>query len=95
LYPVRERDVQDEPEEEAVEETGNLSNEAPQITSFLARGRFVRVSARTGSDVAGYVCDRDETGLLLDTRDPSGDAAGYELLPWSSIERVLEERTPR
>ena len=36
----------------------------------------------------GYVCDRNESGLLLDARDPSGDPTGYEFLPWSSIERV-------
>jgi hypothetical protein len=34
------------------------------------------------------VCDQNESGLLLDARDPSGDPTGYEFLPWSSIERV-------
>jgi hypothetical protein len=36
----------------------------------------------------GYVCDQNESGLLLDARDSSGDSTGYEFLPWSSIERV-------
>jgi hypothetical protein len=61
---------------------------APEIPGFLGRGSFVSVSARTGNDLAGYVCDRDGTGLLLDVREPSGDPGGYEFLPWSSIERV-------
>ena len=64
---------------------------APDLTRFLARGSFVSVSARTGIDLTGYVCDRDGSGLLLDVRDASGDPTGYEFLPWSSIERVSVE----
>jgi hypothetical protein len=64
---------------------------APEIPGFLGRGSFVSVSARTGNDLAGYVCDRDGSGLLLEVRDPSGDPTGYEFLPWSSIERVSVE----
>jgi len=66
----------------------SMREEAPEITGFFGRGSFVSVSARTGNDLAGYVCDRDGNGLLLDVRDPSGDPGGYEFLPWSSIERV-------
>lgn len=62
--------------------------EAPRITDALSRGRFVSVSARIGNDLIGYVCDWNETGLMLDVRDPSGDPTGYEFLPWPSIERV-------
>jgi hypothetical protein len=65
-----------------------LREGAPEITGFLGRGSFVSVSARIGNDLAGYVCGRDGSGLLLDVRDPSGDPTGYEFLPWSSIERV-------
>jgi hypothetical protein len=65
-----------------------LRQDAPQITGFLGRGTFVVVSARTGNDLEGYVCDQNESGLLLDVRDSSGDATSYEFLPWSSIERV-------
>jgi hypothetical protein len=65
-----------------------LREEAPRITGFLGRGSLVTVSARTGVDLQGYVCDQNESGLLLDARDPSGDPTGYEFLPWSSIERV-------
>jgi hypothetical protein len=45
-------------------------------------------SARIGNDLEGYVCNQDESGLLLDVRDSSGDATTYEFSPWSSIERV-------
>jgi hypothetical protein len=65
-----------------------MREDAPRIDDFLGRGSLVKVSARTGVDLAGYVCDQNESGLLLDARDPSGDPTGYEFLPWSSIERV-------
>jgi hypothetical protein len=68
-----------------------LREGAPKIAEVLARGEFVWVVAKTSSDVGGYVCDRDENGLLLDIRDPSGDPAGYSFLPWSSIERLSFE----
>ncbi len=64
---------------------------APGIAEFLARGSSVFVSARTGNDVAGFVCGADGRGLLLDARDASGDPTGYEFLPWSSIERLVVE----
>ncbi|MGF1472365.1 MAG: hypothetical protein ACFB50_11595 [Rubrobacteraceae bacterium] len=74
-------------------ESGNrgIRSEAPQISGFLGRGKFVSISARIGNDLNGYVCDKDETGLLLDARHPSGDPAGYEFLPWASIERIGAE----
>ena len=65
-----------------------MREDAPQIAGFLGRGTFVIVSARTGNDLEGYVCDQNESGLLLDVRDASGDPTTYEFLPWSSIERV-------
>ena len=68
--------------------TEGLRQDAPRIGGFLSRGSLVTVSARTGVDLEGYVCDQNESGLLLDARDPSGDPTGYEFLPWSSIERV-------
>lgn len=73
------------------ERMGDLREGAPEISGFFGRGTFVSVSARTGNDLAGYVCGRDASGLLLDVRDPSGDPTGYEFLPWSSIERVSVE----
>lgn len=72
-------------------EIQGLREGAPEIESALARGRFISVSARIGNDLTGYVCEWNDTGLLLDIRDPSGDPTGYEFLPWSSIERVSIE----
>ena len=71
--------------------TAGMREGAPEILGFLGRGSFVSVSARIGNDLSGYVCDHDASGLLLDVRDQSGDATGYEFLPWSSIERVSIE----
>ncbi len=72
----------------AEEREGGLREGAPEISGFLGRGSYVSVSARIGNDLAGYVCGRDASGLLLDVRDPSGDPTAYEFLPWASIERV-------
>ena len=72
-------------------ETGNtegMRDDAPRMTGFFARGSMVTVAARTGIDLEGFVCDQNESGLLLDVRDSGGDATTYEFLPWSSIERV-------
>ena len=73
---------------ESVGSNGGMREEAPEITGFLSRGSFVSISARIGNDLAGYVCDRDGSGLLLEVRDPGGDPHGYEFLPWTSIERI-------
>ena len=75
-------------EGESAANAEGLRADAPQIDGFLRRGTFVFVSARTGNDMAGYVCDQNESGLLIDVRDASGDPTAYEFLPWSSIERV-------
>ena len=73
-------------EREEAGSTEGMREDAPRLTDFLGRGSLV--SARTGVDLEGYICDQNESGLLLDSRDPSGDPTGYEFLPWSSIERV-------
>jgi hypothetical protein len=75
-------------EREEAGRTDGMRGDAPRISGFFGRGSLVTVSARTGNDLEGYVCDQDGSGLLLDARDPSGDPMGYEFLPWSSIERV-------
>lgn len=77
--------------EERVEDSKKLREGAPDISGGLERGKMVKVSARTGSDLSGYVCDRDAVGLLLDVRHQSGVHAGYEFVPWHSIERVVVE----
>ena len=70
------------------ENVDGMRDDAPQMAGFFGRGSLVTVSARTGNDLKGYVCDQNENGLLLDSSDPSGDPTGYEFLPRSSIERV-------
>lgn len=70
-------------------EGGALREQAPGISGALERGAYVSVSSKVGTDVEGYICDRDEAGLLLDVRDPSGDPGDYEFLPWASVERVV------
>ena len=68
---------------------GGMREGAPEISGRTIVGVSMdSVSARIGNDLAGYVCDSDGNGLLLEVRDPSGDLHGYEFLPWSSIERV-------
>ena len=73
------------------EGTAGLRGDAPGLGGFFGRGSQVFISARTGNDLHGYVCEADDRGLLIDVRDPSGDPGGYEFLPWSSIERVATE----
>ena len=73
------------------EGTGGLRGDAPVLDVYFERGSLVFVSARTGNDLQGYVCEADDRGLLVDVRDPSGDPGGYEFLPWSSIERVVPD----
>jgi hypothetical protein len=68
-------------EGDGAESKESIREDAPRIERFLGRGRLITVSARTGVDLAGYVCDQNESGLLLDARDPSGDPTGYEFLP--------------
>jgi hypothetical protein len=75
-------------EGDSAENKESIREDAPRREGFLGRGSMVTVSARTGVDLTGFVCDQNESGLLLDARDPSGDPTGYEFLPWSSIERV-------
>ena len=75
-------------EGENAESSGGMHEGAPEIPGFLSRGKYVSIAARIGNDLAGYVCDLDGNGLLLEVRDPSGDLHDYEFLPWSSIERI-------
>jgi hypothetical protein len=61
-------------------------SQAPKISDALKRGVFVSVTTWGGRELAGLVCDREQSGLLLDVREP--DADGYVFLPWSSVEQV-------
>lgn len=71
-----------------------LREGSPRIGEALGRGSFVAVFSRSGNDVSGYVCDYDVSGILVDTRDPSGDPGDYEYLPWAGVERVVVRSAP-
>ena len=61
---------------------------APKVSDALKKGMFVSIVTWSGREVVGLVCDREQSGLLLDIREPDADADGYVFLPWSSIEQV-------
>ena len=79
---------------ESAGDNGGMREGAPEISGFLSRGSFVSISARIGNDLAGYVCDSDGSGLLLEVRDPSGDIHGYEFLPCSCERCASTTRGP-
>jgi hypothetical protein len=60
----------------------------PRVSDALKKGIFVSVTTWSGREMAGLVCDREQSGLLLDVREPVADADGYVFLPWSSVEQV-------
>ncbi|MDP8946884.1 MAG: hypothetical protein M3N09_02115 [Actinomycetota bacterium] len=62
--------------------------QAPKVSDALKKGVFISIATWSGREVEGVVCDREQTGLLLDVREPDADADGYLFLPWSSIEQV-------
>ena len=62
--------------------------EALTVVDALRRGTLVRVTLRSGSEQTGYVCDSDETGLLLDPRDTDDDTLGYRLFLWDVVEYI-------
>ncbi len=61
---------------------------APKVSDALKKGMFVSIATWSGREVVGLVCDREQSGLLLDVHEPDADADGYVFLPWSSIEQV-------
>ena len=61
---------------------------APKVSDALKKGMFVSIVTWSGREVVGLVCDREQSGLLLDVREPDADSDGYVFLPWSSIEQV-------
>jgi hypothetical protein len=62
--------------------------QAPRLSDALKKGVFVSIATWSGREVAGVVCDWEQTGLLLEVREPDTDSGGYVFLPWSSIEQV-------
>ncbi len=76
-------------------ESERWTNQTPKVADALKRGSPVSVTTWGSRELSGTVCDREQTGLLLDVREP-GDTAGYVFLPWSSIEQVaIREVSPR
>ena len=63
-------------------------DQAPKVVDALKRGSPVSIVTWGGRELAGTICDREQTGLLLDVREPGDSAGGYVFLPWSSIEQV-------
>ena len=63
-------------------------SQAPKVSDALKKGISVTVTTWGGREIAGLVCDREQSGLLLDVRRADGNSAGYVFLPWSSIEQV-------
>ncbi len=58
------------------------------MVDALRRGTLVRVTLRSGSEQTGYVCDSDETGLLLGPGDTDDDTLGYRLFLWAIVEYI-------
>ena len=61
---------------------------APKVADALRKGIPVLVTTWGGREITGLVCDREQAGLLLDTREPEAESSGYIFLPWSSVEQV-------
>ena len=71
-------------------------NQAPKVVDALKRGSLVSITTWGGRELSGTVCDREQTGLLLDVREPGDRGDGYVFLPWSSVEQVvIREISPR
>lgn len=71
-------------------------NQAPKVVDALKRGSLVSITTWGGRELSGTVCDREQTGLLLDFREPGDSGDGYVFLPWSSVEQVvIREISPR
>ena len=63
-------------------------DQMPKVVDALKRGSTVSVFTWGGRELSGRICDWEQTGLLLDVREPGDSTGGYVFLPWSSIEQV-------
>jgi hypothetical protein len=57
------------------------------VADALRRSTLLTVTAASGAESRGYVCDRDGLGLLLDLHD----GPAYRFYPWSSVDHVSIE----
>ena len=70
--------------------------QAPKVSDALKKGVFVSIVTWGGREVTGVICDREQTGLLLDISVAADGSDGYVFLPWSSIEQVnIRSVSPR
>ena len=51
-------------------------SQAPKVSDALKKGVFVSVTTWGGRELAGLVCDREHSGLLLDVREPTRTPTG-------------------
>lgn len=72
----------------SAEEPRHGLNQTPKVVDALRRGSPVSITTWGGRELSGTVCDREQTGILVDLREPDSGAEGYVFLPWSSIEQV-------
>ncbi len=63
----------------------------PRVADALRRGTRAVVTTWGGAELSGLVCDRDQTGLLMDVREPAREGSGYLYIPWGSIQQVRVE----
>lgn len=71
-------------------------SQAPKISDALKKGVFVSLVTWGGRELKGVICDREQTGLLLDISESADGSEGYLFLPWSSIEQVyIQSVSPR
>ena len=70
--------------------------QTPKISDALKKGTSLSAVTWSGRELTGLVCDREQSGLVLDVREPDADSAGYIFLPWTSIAQVkLQEVAQR
>lgn len=70
---------------------GSWSTRAPRVADALKRGVLVSVETRGGRRISGRVCDREDSGLLLDIEHPDEGREGltsYVFLPWTNVDQV-------
>ena len=70
--------------------------QAPKVSDALKKGVFISIVTWGGREVTGVICDREQTGVLLDISVSADGSDGYVFLPWSSIEQVnIRSVSPR
>ncbi|ABG04289.1 hypothetical protein Rxyl_1325 [Rubrobacter xylanophilus DSM 9941] len=63
----------------------------PRVADALRRGTRASVVTWGGAELDGLICDRDQSGLLMDVRKPPEESPGYLFIPWGSIQQVRVE----